>query len=489
MGEGVRSLAGSIGRSCSAAVAVCHEFCQGRWQSSTWAIPTFELLLEGWAPPLCPPTDEINQLLGQSRMISSPLLVGSAPLAESASDLAAQLKVGYFLVLRRDLICWLGFTASPSQERLLELIDLHDILTSRDVSCNKVCWEQLPAIYLCLNLPGKIIDCNTKIEQLGYRPEEVVGQEADLLFAPGEHERLRAQLDQVSQLSRFETTMRHRSGEYIGQDLMAAVVFDQHQQPRELVLLGRSLHQDRQQEHLRRIEAVSRLVSGVAHELNNPLLTVVGNAEMLTEMKLSGAARQRTKRVIAGARRCQEVVESLLRLQLKQRQVRQEVDLEGVIRRCIKWAREEFSTVKAVVNFKAAEGVPAIKGDTLDFEQALQHVLNNAFLAVTQRERPQIDISLDCTAQGLQILVEDNGPGMTREVMERAFEPFFTTRDVGAGKGLGLSIALSTVQAHGGQIELHASDSGTLVQIFLPSRIFSSAVDVPFGRVVPVRLP
>jgi C4-dicarboxylate-specific signal transduction histidine kinase len=185
-------------------------------------------------------------------------------------------------------------------------------------------------------------------------------------------------------------------------------------------------------------------------------------------MKLPGAAHRRAERVLAGARRSQEVVDGMLRVRLKHREPEEGVDLEGVVDRAVHAVRAEFAQQNVTVDIRPLPGLPTIRGVAADLEQAMANLLRNAFQAVAACSDPHVEISLDAEAEGLRIVVQDNGQGMPPDVLERAFEPFFTTREVGAGRGLGLPIALGIVQEHGGVIELRSSANGTQAVVRLP---------------------
>lgn len=225
---------------------------------------------------------------------------------------------------------------------------------------------------------------------------------------------------------------------------------------------------DSQLGHRRRLEAVDRLVSGVAHELNNPLQTVVGNAEMLAGMKLPEAAHRRAGRVLSGARRCQEVVDGLLKLKRRGRGLSEPVVLEDVVRRAARLIEGEVADQRLLLKVQVVDPVPAMTGDEAGLQHAVENVVRNACQAVADRRDPEVGILLEGSGERVRVVVTDNGEGMSPEIAQRAFEPFFTTRGVGAGKGLGLSIALGIVEEHGGLIEIHSRQPGARVEISFP---------------------
>jgi C4-dicarboxylate-specific signal transduction histidine kinase len=251
---------------------------------------------------------------------------------------------------------------------------------------------------------------------------------------------------------------------------LAAVERDRDSELQEplALALGCDLRQESQLGHYRRLESVVRMVSGVAHELNNPLQTVVGNAEMLAGMKLPESARRRAQRVLAGAKRCQEVVDGLLKIKRKRTEISKPVCLEELVRGSLQSIQVEFDPLAPSIKLEVQDDLPGLRGNEVDLQQAIENVMRNAFQAVAHLEQPRVWVKITSTGTAVQLTISDNGPGLGPEALDRAFEPFFTTRGVGAGKGLGLSIALGIVQEHGGFIELQSGSNGTQALFTLP---------------------
>jgi len=456
-----------------ALVVACHHDEDGRREAFGWVAERLRDALRTWQPPAWGADEAmVRRALDEGMCLTEPL-AGLGPLSpEQSSALASRLGgaalLGSRLRQRSSVVLWLAFADAPDRERVAGLEQLFTRLGATLHRRYRDYFEHLPVVFLAATMEGTILECSDRIRELGYEPEDLIGKPTAFLFAPGERERLRAKLVQSGEVPRHEVVFRHRSGESIAVDLTASVLCDEHGQPREVLTIGRDLRPVWQLDHYRRLEAVGRMVTGVAHELNNPLMTVLGNAEMLAEMKLPGAAHRRAERVLAGARRCQEVVDGMLRVRLKHREPEEGVDLEGVVDRAVHAVRAEFAQQNVTVDIRPLPGLPTIRGVAADLEQAMANLLRNAFQAVAACSDPHVEISLDAEAEGLRIVVQDNGQGMPPDVLERAFEPFFTTREVGAGRGLGLPIALGIVQEHGGVIELRSSANGTQAVVRLP---------------------
>jgi two-component system NtrC family sensor kinase len=472
MGSGWSELPLALGRTVGARACICHRL-DGSTQPAAWLAPELAARLgAGWRPPVWQLGDELcARLLEQGTLRVAPV----AALGVAADELAAGVALGARVAGEVPHVVWLGFERESQLDAerleglraaLLALVEVYCVRYRRF-------FDHLPAVFIVIGMDAVVRDCNAHIARLGYAREEVIGQRVAMFFGPGERERLRARL-MADGAAHFQTVMLHRSGEGVFVDLTAAVVRDAEGQPHEIVSVGRELGEERKLDHHRRLEAVGRLISGIAHELNNPLLTVLGNAEMLAETKLSASARRRAERVLAGARRCQDVVDGLLRLRLKHRELESEVELEPVVRRALDSVAAELASIKPHVELRVEENLPAVRGDAVDLEQAVAHLLRNAYQAVQGLADGHIAVTLERADRAIRIAVQDSGPGMAPDVLERAFEPFFTTREVGVGKGLGLAIALGIMHDHGGHIELLSDGRGVRAVASLPLRADAS---------------
>jgi PAS domain S-box-containing protein len=466
-GEGWTDLAAAVGKASDAEVTVCHLQLDLVWSSTSWAEGRLRTALGEWVAPTWRSEEPLVRRALAERVCATGPHDGLGAFSASA-PLTAGALIGLQLAERTTLVVWLGFGHDVDLERLRSLADVIAILAASLHRRQRDFFDRLPAIFIAASVDGVVLDCNRRVCDLGYTPDELIGRPSAVLFATGERDRLRGRLLKTGEVPRFDAVMRHASGEGIAADIMACVVPDEQQRPREVLAVGRDLRPLRAIDHYRRLEAVGRLGSGVAHELNNPLMTVVGNAEMLTEMKLSGSAHRRAERVLAGARRCQEVVDGMLRLRLKHKDLEEQLDLETIIQRSVKAAQVEVEQ-RCRVEIRAAPDLPVVRGVASDLEQAFINLLRNAFQAVGGRPEPRVQITLSPADDGVQIVVADNGHGMTPAVLERALEPFFTTRAVGAGRGLGLCIVHGIVQEHGGGIELRSDGSGAQVVVSLPA--------------------
>jgi PAS domain S-box-containing protein len=203
--------------------------------------------------------------------------------------------------------------------------------------------------------------------------------------------------------------------------------------------------------HAQRMEAVGQLVSGVAHELNNPLAAVLNFSEILLHDPRVEHDRLALTTIREQARRCRTVVRNLLTF-VREGPIRlQPVVLQEVLERVGRSFEPEFAQFGIHFKVNVAPGLPLLEADPEGIEQALTNLVSNAVHAIGTFGEVQVSAS-DAGSQ-VTIIVEDSGPGIPPEIIPRMFEPFFTSTRTGRGTGLGLSVCQGIVEVHGGSIK------------------------------------
>jgi two-component system, NtrC family, sensor kinase len=203
-----------------------------------------------------------------------------------------------------------------------------------------------------------------------------------------------------------------------------------------------------------KLAAVGQLVSGVAHELNNPLTSIAGLSEFLLEQKELGSKDRGHLRVIhEQADRAGRIVGSLLTFARKGTEERVPVDLNDVIERTLLLMSFDLQ-LKDVAIEKDLAPVPPVLGDRHALQQVVINLLSNAAQAVSENppDQPRRIELRSWSDDRVRLRVADSGPGIPDDVLPHLFTPFFTTKEPGQGTGLGLSITYSIVEAHGGRI-------------------------------------
>jgi signal transduction histidine kinase/CheY-like chemotaxis protein len=222
-----------------------------------------------------------------------------------------------------------------------------------------------------------------------------------------------------------------------------------------------------------RLAALGRLVSGVAHEINNPLTAVFGHADMLESEALSDEGRESLVQLGIGAERVRSIVRNLLAFARQQYSGFSEIDLNALVRQTLALERKELRHANIEVTLDLCPDLPASWGDAGQIAQVILNLILNARYALSEQNGPR-NLTIrssrrlvdDGTTQ-LVLTVSDNGPGMPLEVQSRIFDPFFTTRQ--EGTGLGLSVCYGIVKEHGGTITVESVlGQGTAMHIALP---------------------
>lgn len=220
--------------------------------------------------------------------------------------------------------------------------------------------------------------------------------------------------------------------------------------------------------HTARLEAVGRMVSGVAHELNNPLTAIMAFAQDLAATSRSEEDREALTVIVQQAERCRVVVGDLLIFARSRREERRRVAPGDLVARVTRVFGRESSRSQVAFDVAVAPELPPIEVDATGMEQVLTNLLTNAFQASPPGGRVTLTVS---AADGrVSFSVSDTGPGISAQAMPRLFEPFFTTKAPGEGTGLGLSVSHAIVSQHGGTIDVEnlGAGSGARFRINLP---------------------
>lgn len=203
-----------------------------------------------------------------------------------------------------------------------------------------------------------------------------------------------------------------------------------------------------------KMSAIGQLIAGVAHELNNPLTSVVGFADFLAEQPhVPPSLREPLEVLRTEAERASTVVKNLLRFARRNEPERRRLPIKPVIEGVASLLRGQLLAQNVELHLEFDADLPELDLDPQRLTQVFLNLLNNAAQAISATGRPGvIVIRVRKAVSGVAIDVRDDGPGMTADVALQAFEPFFTTKIEGQGTGLGLSIAQGIVREHGGQI-------------------------------------
>jgi two-component system, NtrC family, sensor kinase len=230
-----------------------------------------------------------------------------------------------------------------------------------------------------------------------------------------------------------------------------------------------------------KLAAVGQLVSGVAHELNNPLTSIAGLSEFLLEQKeISKKDRGHLKVIHEQAERAGRIVRNLLTFARKEPAERSPVDLNDVVERTLQLMEYDLKLQAVDVHRDLGAALPHVVGDRHSLQQVMLNLLTNAAQAVGENPpgRPRAITVATWFDDLVHLRVADTGPGISDIVAQNVFTPFFTTKEPGKGTGLGLSIIYTIVENHGGRITVERpSTGGAAFRVDLPP--------VPAGAEIP----
>ncbi|SRR5579871_1463732 len=218
-----------------------------------------------------------------------------------------------------------------------------------------------------------------------------------------------------------------------------------------------------------KMSAVGQLISGVAHELNNPLTAILGYAQLLESEGLNEKAADFAAKLFKQAQRTHRVVQNLLSFARQRKPHKQDVDVCKVLDEVLTLRDYDLKMNNIVLRREIGDSIPAVKGDPHHLEQVFLNIINNSVDAMLETGRGGVLIvKVHARENQVQIEFQDSGPGIAEP--NRIFEPFYTTKNVGKGTGLGLSICYGIVKEHEGDITArNLPEGGAVIELRLPS--------------------
>jgi two-component system NtrC family sensor kinase len=432
----------------------------------------FTMAVVRGAPTLTPDSALIVDCLGTPRLAR-----GDAPPCLCAPLVAASHTLGALVVERAS-----GAAFAATDELVLAAAAAQVALALQNcwlltlLSAGKHEWEQMVdaigAAVCIVDRHGSVHRANRTFAALVGTPvTALAGRSWQALLPPGWLEAVSHLLDAPGRAAPCE--VRDQGRVFIA---TAIAIGDDDAEGRAAVLvLEDHTERRRLQEQLiqsEKMSAVGQLISGVAHELNNPLASVLGFADFLIETGEAPTALAEPLRVIQQeAQRAASIVKNLLTFARKQDQERRAVALGEVLERTVVLLRNQLIQHRVDPVLEVADGLPDVYGSPNQLQQVFVNLINNGAQAIAATGRPgKVTIRARPWLDGVAVDVADTGPGVPANLAERIFEPFFTTKREGEGTGLGLSICAGLVKEHGGRLSLQsARGAGATFTVELPA--------------------
>ena len=364
----------------------------------------------------------------------------------------------------------------------------------------RLLFSKSPVGICTADLLGNIVMTNLAYEQmLGYSKEELKGLSFFDVTHPDHRPRNRELFQKMFSLDsngfKMEKLYVRKDGGIIDVSVNATAVRDDKGNP----IFGTAFIEDitehkkaeKEQEKLKdqltqaqKMESIGNLAGGIAHEFNNMLAIIMGNNELIIEELPQGSlARESTEEIRIAGLRARDVVKQLLTFSRHGDAIQKVMDLYFTVQESMKLIRSSTPTNIKIEQNLSTDTYPIMGNDT-QINQLLINLCNNGVDALPekgglitielfnetidiQQTRHQINLR---PGQYAKLMVSDNGSGMDAEVLERIFDPYFTTKDIGEGTGIGMAVVHGIVKRHGGEIIVDSTlGRGTTFTVFLPA--------------------
>src|SRR5579872_3328109 len=331
--------------------------------------------------------------------------------------------------------------------------------------------EGFPDLILVVDLEERYSFVSSRVRDLlGYQPEELLGKKISEL-QDHSHELAALYYDVASGNQSFgsaEYSARHHDGNWCTMRASASQFFDADSKLGGVIISVRDITTERKLEQQivqsERLAAMGAMIGGVAHELNNPLTSILGVSELLQDSQTTEAARKQIGILQQQARRAAEIVHNLTYFSTPPTPGKTRVNLGEIVERTLNLHAYSLRKNSITVDFIREPGLPYADGDPHQLMQVFLNLILNAEQAIREvRDRGTLRIRLTHNAEFVSATFQDDGPGIPAEVLASIFDPFYTTKRPGRGTGLGLSICKSVLKEHHGTIEAANAPGGGAV--------------------------
>jgi len=310
----------------------------------------------------------------------------------------------------------------------------------------------------------------------GYKSEEIIGKSSQILIPDDlkiQRNELLSEALRKGILEEINTERITVAGTRIHVKITYTVIKDEKGKIIGLAHIIRNIEKEielqRQLIQSEKLSTMGQLVSGVAHELNNPLTGIIGFSELLM-LEADKSIYKDLKRIQEEAARARRIVQNLLSFARMHKPEKTKIDINGIIKNVLELKSYEMRVDNIEIKCNLDQNLPVTMGDPHQLQQVFLNIINNAHQAVTSASRSGV-MNIKTYKKEASIIIEfsDTGPGISKENLTRIFDPFFTTKEVGKGTGLGLSLSYGIIKDHGGTIHAVSEEGqGAIFTIALP---------------------
>jgi two-component system NtrC family sensor kinase len=376
-------------------------------------------------------------------------------------------KIRHLSVVRNEIV-WNGTT--------------HSQLICQDITQRKEAEDMFQS--LATNSPvgiyilhdSKFVYTNARFQNnTGYTENELYGMDSMTLVLPEDRDKVRENAIQMLKgkyIPSYEFRLIHKDGS-IKWELERVAPIDYHGQKVIIASCQDITERKEMEEQLivtDRLASIGELVSGVAHEINNPLTGVIGLSDLLLTRNMEADAREDLQMINKEAHRIAQIVKNLLTFARKHPQEKKPLNIKDVINMVLELRAYEqrVHNIKVITVFP--DDIPLIMANSFQLMQVFINLITNAeYFMIETKGKGTLTISISWTEDYLRASFVDEGPGIPSNILGKIFNPFFTTKDVGRGTGLGLSICHGIITEHKGRIWAESEGGkGATFRIELP---------------------
>jgi two-component system NtrC family sensor kinase len=337
--------------------------------------------------------------------------------------------------------------------------------------------ESFPDLILVVDLAERYTFVSSRARDLlGYEPKEMLGKKISELqdHSPDLASLYHIIVSGQQAFSSAEFGAKHRDGNWRTMRAAGSQLVDGEGKISGVIISVRDITIERKLEQQvvqsERLAAMGAMIGGVAHELNNPLTSILGNSELLQDTETNETARKQLAMLQREARRAAEIVQNLTYFSRPPAPGKSRINLVEVVERTLNLHAYSLRKNNITVDFLKEPAVPYALGDPHQLMQVFLNLIVNAEQAIREaRDKGTLRIRLGKSEGSVWVSFHDDGPGIPKENLPSIFDPFYTTKRPGRGTGLGLSICKSVMKEHSGSVEAaNSPEGGAVFTVTLP---------------------
>ena len=331
--------------------------------------------------------------------------------------------------------------------------------------------ESFPDLILVIDLNGRYSFVSSRIHDLrGYKPEDLLGKkvEEEQDYSPDLLGLYRDLITGRKMFGSCDYSARHRDGSWRTTRASASPLFDAENKVSGVIVSVRDITVEKKLEQQiiqsERLAAMGQMIGGFAHELNNPLTSILGMCELLQEGEAPDSVRKQMVILQQQSRRAAEIVQNLMYFSRPPAPGRSPIDLGELVQRTLHLHAYSLRKNNITVDFLKETSIQPVSGDSHQLMQVFLNLILNSEQAMREvRDRGTLRIRIEKQEKSVAVTFQDDGPGISPEILPNIFDPFYTTKRPGRGTGLGLSICKAILREHNGNVGAASGPGGGAV--------------------------